>query len=119
MPGQQVVDAQAVGGVADAVVEEDQAAEAGAVRVPVDLAQPAFEPVPEVIGAEVVEPGAVDGGGDHGAHAQLGGDLLAEGQRPPLVIAEDRLGQVLDADLLGAHPRTEKPPSTTRVWPVT
>ena len=66
MSGQQLVDAQAVGGVADAVAEQHHAAEAGAVPVPVVLAQPASEPVPEVIGAEVVEPGAPDGGGEHG-----------------------------------------------------
>ena len=119
MTGQEVVDAEALGRVADAVVEQDHPPEAGPARVPVDLAQPPPEPVAEVVGAVVVESRPVDGRGEHGLHRELGGHRLAEGQSPLLVLAQDGLGQVVDPDALAHQPRTENPPSTARVCPVT
>lgn len=69
--------------------------------------RPPVEPVPEVVAPVVVEPGLVDGRGEHGVDRELGRHGLAEGQRPLLVIAEDRLGEVVDPDAPAHQPKTE------------
>ena len=97
--GEQVADPQTVDGVADAVAEQRQAAEGGALRVAVDLRQPQPEAGAEVVGPEVVEPGPLDGGLEHGVDGQIHRVALAvvEGQ-PSGSSVSSGAPQVGDAD---------------------
>ena len=97
----EVHDAQAVRRVADAVAEEEHAAEPGALAVRVHLGQLHPEALAEVVGPEVVQPRA--GGGDvaHGIDAQLGVRGLPELDAHALHLGEDGMGQVVDVDVLG------------------
>lgn len=101
--GQQVGDAQAVGRRPHAVVEHEEAAQAGALGVGVHLLQLHRQALPEVVGPEVVEAGAGRGRLAHRGHRQLGGVGLAVVEADALDVVQDRLGQVVDADL--AHRR--------------
>src|SRR5206468_1805090 len=119
---QQVVDEQPVGRVANAVVEQDQAAEPGALVVVADLVQPEAEALLEIIGPEFVELRVLTSGGEDGVDTEICLRTLAVVEGQLLNVGQLRLTQVLDADdlgLVGRHPCMEKPPSTFTVWPVT
>src|SRR5206468_11479917 len=68
---QQVVDEQPVGRVANAVVEQDQAAEPGALVVVADLVQPEAEALLEIIGPEFVELRVLTSGGEDGVDTEI------------------------------------------------
>ena len=117
---EQVADPQSVARVADAVAEQRQAPEAGALGVGVDLVQPQAETSAEVVGPEVVEPGP-----RRRPPSSTASTVRSTGWRSPWSSARrwtsvsSGLAQVGDADTSGRHPCTEKPPSTGIVWPVT
>ena len=119
MAGERLPDAQPVRRVAHAVTEQHEAAEAGAFGVGVHLGQPQGEARPEVAGAEVLEAGALDGGGEDGLHVQLYRVPFPVVESEALDVGEHRIPQVGDAGSGGGgHPCTENPPSTGIVCPV-
>lgn len=70
-----------------------------AIAVPFLAQKP--QALAEVIGAEVAEPGARTGRGQHRLDGELDRLCLAPGQRAALRLIQPRLSQVIDADVVG------------------
>jgi hypothetical protein len=123
---QQVCHPQAIGRVAHGVAEQDESGQPHGVGVLVHLRQPESEPFVEIVPAEVVEPGRLSGPFQYRVDGEVGVLRIAVGQGGALDFAQDRFGQVVDADLVGHRNRSagvlgqraRYPPSTANTDPV-
>ena len=95
-----IVGEQPVGRVAHDVAEQRQLRQAHPVGILGRFPEPEVDPLTEVVGSEVVEPGGVDRMLQDVVGREVDGLGLAVPQGPALDVGQDRRGEIVDADVV-------------------